>query len=120
MLLGVSPHIHSGLIESRVDFVVHDSQLFAPSFLMSLRERDSSPQVSLSAGEQLSHPAQAALIAARPEPDLEEGGILRSVPWTPFDLARDAGYSRMTATRVARELVAATLDTHHRETAPGP
>ena len=101
-------------------FVLSGLQLFAPSFLLIRLVRDSSPPVALPIGGHLSHPTQAVLVAALLRPDFEEGGRLRSVPWTPFDLARDAGYSRMTATRVARELVAATLDTHHRETAPGP
>lgn len=115
VLSGVSPYIRSKLIESRVDFVVPGSQLFAPSFLMSLRERDSSPRVITSAGERLSHPAQAVLIAALLRPDLEERGIPGSVPWVPLDLAREAGYSRMTASRVARELVAANLVSAQRE-----
>lgn len=115
VLSGVSPYIRSKLIESRVDFVVPGSQLFAPSFLMSLRERDSSPRVLTSAGERLSHPAQAVLIAALLRPDLEERGIPGSVPWVPLDLAREAGYSRMTASRVARELVAANLVSAQRE-----
>ncbi|KAG1256203.1 hypothetical protein G6F68_009883 [Rhizopus microsporus] len=82
---------------------------------MSLRERDSSPRVRTSAGERLSHPAQAVLIAALLRPDLEERGIPGSVPWVPLDLAREAGYSRMTASRVARELVAANLVSAQRE-----
>ncbi len=109
VLSGVSPYTRSRLIESRVDFVVPGSQLFAPSFLMSLRERDSSPPVPLSVGKHLSHPAQAVLIAALLRPDLEERGIPGSAPWVPLELAREAGYSRMTASRVARELVAANL-----------
>jgi len=109
VLSGVSPYTRSRLIESRVDFVVPGSQLFAPSFLMSLRERDSSPPVPLSVGKHLSHPAQAVLIAALLRPDLEERGIPGSVPWVPLELAREAGHSRMTASRVARELVAANL-----------
>ncbi|AIL09009.1 hypothetical protein DP16_3980 [Stenotrophomonas maltophilia] len=109
VLSGVSPYTRSRLIESRVDFVVPGSQLFAPSFLMSLRERDSSPPVPLSVGKHRSHPAQAVLIAALLRPDFEERGIPGSVPWVPLELAREAGYSRMTASRVARELVAANL-----------
>lgn len=103
VLSGVSPYTRSRLIESRVNFVVPGSQLFAPSFLMSLRERDSSPPVPLSVGRHLSHPAQAVLIAALLRPDFEERGIPGSVPWVPLELAREAGYSRMTASRVARE-----------------
>jgi len=115
VLSGVSPYIRSRLIESRVDFVVPGSQVFAPSFLMNLRERDSSPTVPLPIGEQLSYPAQAVLIAALLRPDLEERGIPGSVSWAPLDLAREAGYSRMTASRVARELVAANLVSAQRE-----
>ena len=115
VLSGVSPYIRSRLIESRVDFVVPGSQLFAPSFLMSLRERDTSPPVPLPVGEQLSHPAQAVLIAALLRPDFEERDIPGSVQWSPLDLAREAGYSRMTASRVARELVAANLVSAERE-----
>ncbi|MNU68595.1 hypothetical protein D3C71_579640 [compost metagenome] len=80
---------------------------------MNLRERDSSPPVPLSVGKQLSHPPQAVLIvvliAALLRPDVEERGIPTSFPWTPLDLACDAGYSRMTASQVAREQVAANL-----------
>ncbi|HDS1545984.1 TPA: hypothetical protein QEL09_002369 [Stenotrophomonas maltophilia] len=115
VLSGVSPYTRSRLIESRVDFVVPGSQLFAPSFLMNLRERESSPPVPLPIGEQLSHPAQAVLIAALLRPDFEEHGIPGSVTWAPLDLAREAGYSRMTASRVARELVAAKLVSAERE-----
>lgn len=115
VLSGVSPYIRSRLIESRVDFVVPGSQLFAPSFLMSLRERDTAPPVSLPVGEQLSHPAQAVLIAALLRPDFEERDIPGSVQWSPLDLAREAGYSRMTASRVARELVSANLVSAQRE-----
>lgn len=102
VLLGVSPYICSRLIESRLDFVLPGSQLVAPSSLMSLRERDSSPPVSLCVGERLSHPVQAVLIAALLRPDLEGRGIPRSVPWAPLGLARDACYSHMTASRVVR------------------
>ncbi|MBC9081065.1 MULTISPECIES: hypothetical protein [Stenotrophomonas] len=115
VLSGVSPYIRSRLIEYRVDFIVPGSQLFAPSFLMSLRERDSSPSVPLPLGKQLSHPAQAILIAALLRPDFEEGGMPGSVQWSPLELAREAGYSRMTASRVARELVAANLVSADRE-----
>lgn len=48
-------------------------------------------------------------------PDLEGRGISESVSWAPLDLAREAGYSRMTASRVARELVAANLVSAQRE-----
>lgn len=44
----------------------------APSFRMSLRERDSYSAVSLSVGESLTHPAQAVLIAALLWPGSEE------------------------------------------------
>lgn len=115
VLSGVSPYIRTRLIESRVDFVVPGSQLFAPSFLMILRERDLSPPVSLSVGGKLSHPAQAVLIAALLRPGLEKRGIPGSVSWAPLELAREAGYSRMTASRVARELVAANLVSAQRE-----
>lgn len=115
VLSGVSTYTRSKLIESRVDFVVPGSQMFAPSFLMSLRERDRVPPVSLPIGEQLSHPAQAVLIAALLRPDFEERDIPGSVQWSPLDLARHAGYSRMTASRVARELVAANLVSAERE-----
>lgn len=115
VLSGVSPYTRSKLIESRVDFVVPGSQVFAPSFLMSLRERDTAPPVSLPVGERLSHPAQAVLIAALLRPDFEERDIPGSVQWSPLDLAREAGYSRMTASRVARELVAANLVSAERE-----
>lgn len=46
---------------------------------------------------------------------MEERGIPRSVPWAPLDLALDAGYSRMSSSRVARELVAANLVSAQRE-----
>ncbi len=115
VLSGVSPYIRSRLIESRVDFVVPGSQLFAPSLLICLRERDTSPPVPLPIGEWLSHPAQAILIAALLRPDLEVRDIPGSVHWSPLDLAREAGYSRMTASRVARELVAANLVSAERE-----
>ena len=115
VLAGVSPYIRSRLIGSRVDFVVPGSQLFAPSLLICLRERELSSPVVLPSGAQLSYPAQALLIAALLRPDLEECGIPGSVPWAPLDLAREAGYSRMTASRAARELVAANLVSAQRE-----
>ncbi|MBK0052713.1 hypothetical protein [Stenotrophomonas sp. S39] len=42
ILVVLGGYIRSQLTESRVDFFVPGSQLFAASFLMSLRERDSS------------------------------------------------------------------------------
>lgn len=74
-----------------------------------------SRSLSLSVREPLGHPAQAVLIAALLRPDLEEHGILTGVPWAPLDLARGAGYSRMTASRVAHELAAANLVSAQRE-----
>lgn len=115
VLSDVSPYIRSRLIESRVDFLVPGRQLFAPSFLMSLRERQAFPPMTQTIGKHLSHPAQAVLIVALLRPDFEEGDIPRSVQWSPLDLAREAGYSRMTASRVARELVAANLVSAERE-----
>lgn len=69
---------------------------------MTLRERDSSPPVSLSVGEQLSHPAQAVLITALLRPDLEERGIhSQAVRPAEIDLPCRSCLARSCSCRVA-------------------
>ncbi|WP_282295449.1 winged helix-turn-helix transcriptional regulator [Stenotrophomonas sp. PS02289] len=87
------------LLSERVEFVVPDSQLHAPSLALDLRER---PTTSAPRSEVLSlGPAtQAVLLTLL----LNDGGDM-----TTRAIARKLGYSPMTASRANRELEAAGL-----------
>lgn len=95
----LTPYERKRLLSERVEFVVPDSQLFAPSLALELRER---PATSAPPSEVVSlGPAtQAVLLTLL----LNEGGNL-----TTLAIARKLGYSPMTASRANRELEAAGL-----------
>lgn len=102
-VLYVAPHLSSyerkRLLAERVEFVVPDSQLFAPSLAIDLRE---STTTSAAVPEVLAFgPAAQVLLLA----------LLHSNEGTLSTLAvaRNMGYSPMTASRANREMEAAGL-----------
>lgn len=88
------------LIEQKVPFIVPGNQLYLPHLGIDLREyfrRASDPVPTL-----LSPSAQALLIAALLRPQWE-------AEWNPAEAATALGYTPMTASRAARELIGADL-----------
>lgn len=93
------------LIEAGVEFLVPDSQFFAPGLGVVLRDQFAAQRRQPT--DQMSPSAQAILIS-----------LLLShwtMPVTASALARDIGYAGMTATRAVRELHSSGLIRLHRE-----
>jgi hypothetical protein len=88
------------LIEHKVPFIVPGNQLYLPDLGLDLREYFR--QRRSSAGEALSPSAQAMLIAALLQPIWE-------VECQPIEILETLGYSAMTRSRAARELIAAGI-----------
>ena len=100
----LTPYERKRLLSERVEFVVPDSQLHAPSLALVLRER---PTTSAPHPEVLSlGPATQAVLLPLLHND---GGDL-----TTRAIARKLGYSPMTASRANRELEAAGLVRVHK------
>lgn len=97
----LSAHQRRRFLDERIEFVVPDSQLFAPSLALNLAENasPSSPHAELL---MLGHATQAMLLRL-----LLSGE--RSMPTR--SLAQELGYSPMTASRANRELESARLAT---------
>lgn len=100
----LSAHQRRRFLDERVEFVVPNSQLFAPSLALNLTESasPSSPHAELLV---LGHATQAMLLRLLLSGD-------RSMPTR--SLARELGYSPMTASRANRELESARLATNEK------
>lgn len=93
------------LIDAGVEFLVPDSQFFAPRLGVVLRNQFAAQRRQPT--EQMSPSAQAILISL-----LLSNGLM---PVTASAVARGIGYAGMTATRAVRELHASSLIRLHRE-----
>lgn len=96
--LGLRPipaHVRNRLVRQRVPFVVPGRQLFLPFLAVDLRERESFPHAP--SNKVLSDAAQAVLLAHL------LGSPVEGIPLR--DVAATAGYSAMTLSKVADELV---------------
>jgi hypothetical protein len=93
------------LIDAGVEFLVPDSQFFAPSLGVVLRNQFATQRSQPS--EQMSPSTQAVLISLL----LSD----RKMPVTASSVAKDIGYTGMTATRAVRELQSYGLVRLHRE-----
>jgi DNA-binding MarR family transcriptional regulator len=105
VLEAVQSYQRKRLIEAGVEFLVPDSQFFAPGLGVVLRDQFAT-QRSQPTG-QLSPSAQAILISLLLSNEL--------MPVTASAVASDIGYTGMTATRAVRELHAYGLVRLHRE-----
>lgn len=97
---GLASYQRRELLNARIDFIVPDSQMYLASMLVIMRERAGHAPVA--PVEAMSYAAQAMLVAALQRPDA-------SAPWQQTQVALSAGYSKMSGTRGARELIALGL-----------